>query len=117
MTSSDPNFDPDHRQNTTLPEPVRDHLGQQLRAVYPVASQQPKFLGDEETVPEVFVPQLERLETRLKTHEEGTEAVGQALDRILDAFGVAQETAPKAGTTPPAQPTPRAASPGDPGSP
>jgi hypothetical protein len=57
-----------------LPEPVRDHLGQQLRGVLPV--------------PEVFEPQIRRLETRLKTHEEGTGAVGQALDQILDALGV-----------------------------
>ena len=32
--------------------------------------------------------QIERLETRLKTHEEGTGAVEEALDRILDALGV-----------------------------
>ncbi len=74
-----------------LPEPVRDHLGQQLRAVYTVSDGQPKFLGDEApAVPEAFAPQIARLETRLKTHEEGTEAVEQALDKILDAFGVTQ---------------------------
>ena len=73
-----------------LPEPVRDHLGQQLRAVYSVTEPQPRYLGDAApAVPEVFAPQIERLETRLKTHEEGTEAVEQALDKILDAFGVA----------------------------
>ena len=70
-----------------LPEPVRDHLGQQLRGTIPVADK-PRFLGDEPAVPGEFEPQLRRLETRLKTHEEGTEAVGEALDRILDAFGV-----------------------------
>ncbi len=70
-----------------LPEPVRDHLGQQLRGSLPVA-EKPRFLGDEPTIPETFEPQIRRLETRLKTHEEGTGAVGEALDRILDAFGV-----------------------------
>jgi hypothetical protein len=74
----------------TLPEPVRDHLGQQLRGVLPVGSDKPRFLGDD-PVPDVFEPQIRRLETRLKTHVEGTEAVGQVLDQILDAFGVRPE--------------------------
>ncbi|BAU91474.1 hypothetical protein MPPM_2869 [Methylorubrum populi] len=71
-----------------LPESVRDHLGHELRGVLTEAAPEPRFLGDEPTVPEKFEPQIRRLETRLKTHEEGTEAVEQALDRILDAFGV-----------------------------
>jgi hypothetical protein len=79
--------------DTTLPEPVRDHLGQQLRTIYTVGEPKPQFLGDEAIVPQQFAPQIERLETRLKTHEEGTEAVEQALDKILDAFGVAQPPA------------------------
>lgn len=72
-----------------LPESVRDHLGHELRTVYTVETPEPRFLGDEPEIPEEFEPQIKRLETRLKTREEGTEAVGQALDRILDAFGVA----------------------------
>ncbi|GAB6841130.1 ferritin-like metal-binding protein YciE [Methylorubrum rhodinum] len=72
-----------------LPESVRDHLGHELRSVYTVEAPEPRYLGDEPEVPEKFEPQIKRLETRLKTHEEGTEAVEQALDRILDAFGVA----------------------------
>lgn len=76
--------------NATLPEPVRDHLGQQLRSVLPVGPDKPRFLGDD-PVPDVFEPQIRRLETRLKTHEEGTGAVGQALDQILDALGVKPE--------------------------
>ncbi|MEE7448280.1 hypothetical protein MRF4_10850 [Methylobacterium radiotolerans] len=72
---------------STLPEPVRDHLGQQLRSVLPVGPDKPRFLGDD-PVPDAFEPQIRRLETRLKTHEEGTGAVGQALDQILDALGV-----------------------------
>lgn len=77
--------------DTTLPEPVRDHLGQQLRTIYTVGEPKLQFLGDEAVVPLEFAPQIERLETRLKTHEEGTEAVEQALDKILDAFGVVGE--------------------------
>ncbi|GJE17911.1 hypothetical protein [Methylobacterium marchantiae] len=66
-----------------LPEPVRDHLGQQLRSVFATNDDAPRFLGDP-AVPEEFAPQLRRLETRLKTHEEGTVAVEQALDGMLD---------------------------------
>ncbi|MCJ2128066.1 hypothetical protein [Methylobacterium sp. E-045] len=66
-----------------LPEPVRDHLGQQLRSVFTTQDEAPKFLGDP-SVPEEFAPQLRRLEIRLKTHEEGTGAVEQALDGLLD---------------------------------
>lgn len=74
-----------------LPDPVRDHLGQQLRATYQIdATAPPQFLGDEPAVqiPDEFAPQIARLETRLKAHDEGKEAVEQALDKILDAFGV-----------------------------
>lgn len=69
-----------------LPEPVRDHLGQQLRAVYRADPDRPQFLGDSQ-VPEPFVPQIERLETRLKTYEEGTSAVEAALDGMIDTLG------------------------------
>ncbi len=78
---------------SVLPEPVRDHLGQQLRTVYPVGEDKPRFLGDEAGVPQEFAPQIERLETRLKTNEHGTEAVGQALDRIVDAFAMPPQPA------------------------
>ncbi|WP_375410336.1 hypothetical protein [uncultured Methylobacterium sp.] len=65
-----------------LSEPVRDHLGQQLRTVFTTGDGVPQYLGDP-VVPEEFGPQIKRLEVRLKTHEEGTEAVAQALDQIL----------------------------------
>lgn len=65
-----------------LPEPVRDHLGQQLRTVFTTGDGVPQYLGDP-VVPEEFVPQIKRLEVRLKTHEEGTEAVAQALDQMI----------------------------------
>ncbi|MEA1832501.1 hypothetical protein U8607_10440 [Methylobacterium durans] len=79
--------DEDAASDPVLPEPVRDHLGQQLRTVYNVDAGKPQYLGDE-AVPQAFEPQIKRLETRLKTHEEGTIAVEGALDRILDAFGL-----------------------------
>ncbi len=86
---SGPNITTDKASdNPPLPESVRDHLGHELRGVYTEAAPEPQFLGDEPSVPNQFEPQIRRLETRLKTHEEGTEAVEQALDRILDAFGV-----------------------------
>lgn len=78
-----------------LPEPVRDHLGQQLRSVLSVGADKPRFLGDDPVL-DAFAPQIERLETRMKTHEEGTGAVGQALDRILDALGVNPDETPAA---------------------
>ncbi len=77
----------DEGDKANLPEPVRDHLGQQLRGALPVDGGKPQFLGDE-AVPDAFAPQIAKLETRLKTHEEGTVAVEHALDRILDAFGI-----------------------------
>ncbi|HEV2544262.1 MAG TPA: hypothetical protein VGU70_16015 [Methylobacterium sp.] len=77
--------------SSPLPESVRDHLGHELRGVLTETTPGPRFLGDEPSVPEKFEPQIRRLETRLKTHEEGTDAVEQALDRILDAFGVAPD--------------------------
>ncbi len=73
----------DHPQpEAALPEPVRDHLGQQLRSVFTTAEPVPEYLGDP-VVPADFAPQIKRLETRLKTHEEGTIAVEQALDGLL----------------------------------
>lgn len=77
----------DNPGDAVLPEPVRDHIGQQLRAVYRVDPARPEFLGDT-AVPEPFGPQIARLETRLKTHEHGTGAVEAALDDILGDLGV-----------------------------
>jgi hypothetical protein len=68
--------------DAALPEPVRDHLGQQLRSVYNVESEKPQYLGDPALPPE-FSPQLRRLESRLKAHETGTEAVEDALRAVL----------------------------------
>jgi hypothetical protein len=78
--------------DAALPEPVRDHLGQQLRSVFTTGDAAPQYLGDP-VVPEAFGPQIKRLETRLKTHEEGTGAVEQALEGLLGDLG----TMPKDG--------------------
>ncbi|MBX9932192.1 MAG: hypothetical protein K2Y56_11740 [Methylobacterium sp.] len=87
--------EPTEGASATLPEPVRDHLGQQLRAVFTADDGVPNYLG-EPVVPEVFEPQIERLEVRLKTHEEGTDAVAQALDDILgDLAGPQTRTTPQ----------------------
>lgn len=77
-----------------LSEPVRDHLGQQLRSVFATGDGVPEYLGDP-VLPEAFVPQIKRLETRLKTHEEGTEAVAQALDRILGDLNITPPALPE----------------------
>ena len=84
-TDDRPPVDPaarDAASKAALSEPVRDHLGQQLRGVFTTGDGVPQYLGDP-VVPEEFEPQIKRLEVRLKTHEEGTEAVAQALDQIL----------------------------------
>lgn len=72
----------DAASKAALSEPVRDHLGQQLRTVFTTSEGVPQYLGDP-VVPDEFEPQLKRLEVRMKTHEEGTQAVAQALDQIL----------------------------------
>ncbi|NEU10695.1 hypothetical protein G3T14_00940 [Methylobacterium sp. BTF04] len=68
--------------DAALPEPVRDHLGQQLRSIFSTGEAVPQYLGDP-VVPEMFEPQIKRLEVRLKTHEEGTDAVEHALEGLL----------------------------------
>lgn len=72
-----------------LPEPVRDHLGQQLRSVFTADAAAPQYLGDP-VLPEAFGPQIKRLEVRLKTHEKGTVAVEEALDNLLGDLGPAR---------------------------
>ncbi|MEH3145048.1 MAG: hypothetical protein PGN34_06800 [Methylobacterium frigidaeris] len=68
--------------NASLPEPVRTHLGQQLRSVYNASAEKPQYLGDPVLPPELS-PHLRRLETRLKAHETGTGAVEDALKDLL----------------------------------
>lgn len=72
----------DAASKAALSEPVRDHLGQQLRTVFTTGEGVPQYLGDP-VVPDEFEPQIKRLQVRMKTHEEGTQAVAQALDEIL----------------------------------
>jgi hypothetical protein len=85
----------DEAQNDpALPEPVRDHLGQQLRSVFPTGDAAPQYLGDP-VVPEAFEPQIKRLEVRLKTHEEGTGAVEQALEGLIGDLGADPKARPR----------------------
>lgn len=66
-----------------LPETVRDHLGRELRTTYAASAEKPQYLGDPAIPPELSA-QVMRLEGRLKAHEQGTEAVKDALEAILD---------------------------------
>lgn len=61
-----------------LDKSVQDHLGQKLRAAYNELADKPKYLGDPALPPE-FDQQLLRMEMTIRTHEEGVEAVKDAL--------------------------------------
>ncbi|GJD60410.1 hypothetical protein [Methylobacterium frigidaeris] len=74
--------DPYENHDAALPQPVREHLGQQLRSTYNAEAEKPDYLGDPGLPPE-FTPQLRRLEGRLKAHDTGREAVEDALNDIL----------------------------------
>ena len=65
-----------------LPGPVREHLGRALRSTYADTIAKPQYLGDP-ALPDAFTEPVRRLEGRLKAHEEGTEAVKDALEAIL----------------------------------
>lgn len=62
-----------------LPEPVREHLGQELRAAFNRTAPKPAYLGDPALPPE-FEHQLLRLDATLDVREKGVEAVAKALD-------------------------------------
>ncbi len=81
--------------DAALPEPVRTHLGQQLRSIYNASAEKPQYLGDPALPPELGPP-LRRLETRLKARETGTGAVEDALKDLLDR----EPTGRAAGTGP-----------------
>jgi hypothetical protein len=71
--------DRDERQTKVLLDrSVQDHLGQKLRAAYNELAGKPKYLGDPALPPE-FDQQLLRMEMTLRTHQEGVEAVKEAL--------------------------------------
>jgi hypothetical protein len=61
-----------------LDKPIQEHLGQKLRAAYNEVAEKPAFLGDPALPPEIE-DQLIELETRIRAHEKGTEAVREAL--------------------------------------
>ena len=70
-------------ETNALPEVVREHLGRELRSTYAANAEKPRYLGDP-TIPPVLAEQVVRLEGRLKAHEEGTEAVKDALATIVE---------------------------------
>lgn len=62
----------------SLDQPIQEHLGQKLRAAYNEVAEKPAFLGDP-TLPPEIEDQLLELETRIRAHQQGTEAVREAL--------------------------------------
>jgi hypothetical protein len=74
------------KPSSSLPRPIQEHLGLQLRTSYnTVTAEKPAYLGDP-AVPLEFELQLQRLEAserrkiREKAHDRGVEAVAQALN-------------------------------------
>ena len=61
-----------------LDKSLQEHLGQKLRAAYNEVADRPAYLGDPALPPE-FEHQLLRMETTIRTHVEGVEAVRDAL--------------------------------------
>ena len=61
-----------------LAAPIRDHLGQKLRAAYNEVAEKPAFLGDP-TLPPVVEQQLVRLGDSVRASETGLHAVEEAL--------------------------------------
>ena len=94
--------DRDERQaKVLLDRSVQDHLGQKLRAAYNELAGKPKYLGDPALPPE-FDQQLLRMEMTLRTHEEGIDAVKEALadpdpvhEQGLEAVRMALAVPPK----------------------
>jgi hypothetical protein len=94
--------DRDEQQTKVLLDrSVQDHLGQKLRAAYNELAGKPKYLGDPALPPE-FDQQLLRMEMMLRTHEEGIEAVKEALaepdpvhEQGLEAVRMALAVPPK----------------------
>jgi hypothetical protein len=92
--------------DTALPQPVQEHLGEQLRATYQQMTEKPAFLGDSALPPrfEHHIQQIEnreRAETRERAHDLGVEAVEAALQD--DASGAAGR--PDAPTPPSSDPS------------
>jgi hypothetical protein len=80
----------DHDQpNAPLPQPVREHLGRELRAAYIQKQEKPAYLGDP-ALPLAFDEPLNRLASkervarRRRAREEGIAAVETALEHSDD---------------------------------
>jgi hypothetical protein len=74
-----------------LSKPIQEHLGQRLRAAYNEVADKPAYLGDP-TLPREIEEQLIELETRIRVHDQGTEAVREALATSEPAENVDGET-------------------------
>jgi hypothetical protein len=79
----------DNTESRPLPQPVREHLGRELRAAYVTKQDMPAYLGDP-ALPLAFDEPLRRLdkkertERRKRAHDQGVSAVGSALEQFLD---------------------------------
>lgn len=72
---------------SALDEPVREHLGKQLRSTYHVMTEKPSFLGDP-AIPPQFDTLIHKLEKRDREradeiHERAVAAVEGALEAAL----------------------------------
>jgi hypothetical protein len=66
------------RPQPELDQSVQEYLGQKLRAAYNEVAEKPHYLGDP-ALPRELEEQLIELETRVRAHRTGTEAVREAL--------------------------------------
>jgi len=67
------------RHQPELDQAIQEHLGQKLRSAYNEVAEKPAYLGDP-VLPLEIEEQLIELETRVRAHRTGTEAVREALD-------------------------------------
>jgi hypothetical protein len=67
------------RREPELDKSIQEHLGQKLRAAYNEVAEKPAYLGDP-VLPLEIEEQLLELETRVRAHRTGTEAVREALE-------------------------------------
>jgi hypothetical protein len=82
--SEKPKLDTEHGLDEMRPAPelgqsIQEYLGQKLRAAYNEVAEKPAYLGDP-ALPLQIEEQLLELETRVRAHRTGTEAVREALE-------------------------------------
>ena len=82
-----------------LEKPIRDHLGEVLRAEYNRVADKPAYLGDTPLPPE-FEHKLLQIEKSEDIREKGVEAIGEALG-VLDPGRDSEATRHDSETEPP----------------